>query len=96
MHIESQQIVIGFCGFGKNRRKAIMKKRRFLKRFLSLMSVMVVVLSFSVMGFSAAADEPIVIAIHNTDAKDDNPLIRVFMPKSTFGSGGPFTIKFGV
>lgn len=70
-----------------------MKKRRFLKRFLSLMSVMVVVLSFSVMGFSAAADEPIVIAIHNTDAKDDNPLIRVFMPKSTFGSGGPFTIK---
>ena len=70
-----------------------MKKRWFLKRFLSVLAVLAVVLSFSVMGFSAAADEPIVIAIHNTQAKDDNPLIRVFMPKSLFGEGGPFTIK---
>lgn len=44
-------------------------------------------------GFSAAADEHIVIAIHNTQAKDDNPIIRMFMPKSMYGEGGPFTIK---
>lgn len=72
-----------------------MKKHSpLIKRLLSILSVFAVLMAFSVMGFSAAAEDHIVIAIHNTGREvHDNPLIRIFLHKDMFGSGGPFTIK---
>lgn len=72
-----------------------MKKHSpLIKRLLSILSVFAVLMAFSVMGFSAAAEDHIVIAIHNNGAEvHDNPIIRTFLPKDIFGSGGPFTVK---
>lgn len=71
-----------------------MKHPSFIKRVLSVLSVFAVLAAISVMGFSAAAEDHIVIAIHNTGSDPhDNPIIRTFLPKDLFGSGGPFTIK---
>ena len=54
-----------------------MKKHSpLIKRLLSILSVFAVLMAFSVMGFSAAAEDHIVIAIHNTGREvHDNPLI---------------------
>ncbi len=64
------------------------------KRFLAiLLATMLVCAAFAGTSVSAASTGKQITVIPNTD---EQPFIRQFLPKSLFGSGGPFTIHVQV